>query len=67
MNCAHLRKEDEAALALTLTTIIGNSAATIENEIHALQETRETIDVYEKEELIETIDPKERYLAEQMG
>jgi len=36
----------------------------IENEIHALQETRETIDVYEKEELIETIDPKERYLAE---
>src|SRR5947209_20576785 len=36
----------------------------IEGEIHALQETNEKIDVYEKRELIETIDPKHRYLAE---
>jgi phosphoglucomutase len=36
----------------------------IEREIHALQETNEKVDVYEKSELIETIDPKDRYLAE---
>jgi phosphoglucomutase len=36
----------------------------IEREIHALQETKEKLDVYEKTELIETIDPKDRYLAE---
>jgi phosphoglucomutase len=36
----------------------------IEREIHALQERNEKIDVYEKTELIETIDPKDRYLAE---
>jgi phosphoglucomutase len=36
----------------------------IEAEIHALQETNEKVDVYEKSELIETIDPKDRYLAE---
>jgi phosphoglucomutase len=36
----------------------------IEREIHALQERNEKIDVYEKAELIEVIDPKDRYLAE---
>jgi phosphoglucomutase len=36
----------------------------IEREIHALQETNEKVDVYEKSELIEEIDPKDRYLAE---
>ncbi len=36
----------------------------IEREIHALQSTNERLDVYEKTELIETIDPKDRYLAE---
>jgi phosphoglucomutase len=36
----------------------------IEREIHALQERNEKIDVYEKTELIETIDPKDRYLNE---
>src|ERR1041385_8096442 len=36
----------------------------IEAEIHAVQSTKERIDVYEKSELIETIDPKDRYLAE---
>src|SRR5207249_8607244 len=36
----------------------------IEREIHALQEKNERVDVYEKEELIETIDPKDRYLTE---
>ena len=36
----------------------------IEREIHALQERNERIDVYEKSELIETIDPKDRYLQE---
>src|SRR5260221_9573817 len=36
----------------------------IEREIHALQERNEKIDVYEKSELIEEIDPKDRYLAE---
>src|SRR5438552_14693106 len=36
----------------------------IENEIHALQDKSEKIDVYEKRELIDTIDPKDRYLAE---
>src|SRR5437870_2084557 len=36
----------------------------IEREIHALQEKNEKIDVYEKRELIETIDPKDRYLSE---
>ncbi len=36
----------------------------IEREIHALQSRRETVDVYEKPELIEMIDPKDRYLTE---
>ena len=36
----------------------------IEKEIHALQERGEKFDVYEKAEQIETIDPKDRYLAE---
>src|SRR5436305_2607034 len=36
----------------------------IENEIHTIQDRRERIDVYEKAELIETIDPKDRYLTE---
>src|SRR6185436_394953 len=36
----------------------------IEKEIHALEATNERVDVYEKAELIETIDPKERYLDE---
>src|SRR5438876_761290 len=36
----------------------------IESEIHALQDKSEKIDVYEKRELIDTIDPKDRYLAE---
>jgi phosphoglucomutase len=36
----------------------------IEREIHALQETNEKVDVYEKSERIEEIDPKDRYLAE---
>jgi len=36
----------------------------IEAEIHTVQERRERLDVYEKSELIETIDPKDRYLAE---
>ena len=36
----------------------------IEQEIHALQDRNEKIDVYEKAELIEEIDPKDRYLAE---
>ena len=36
----------------------------IEREIHALQDKNERVDVYEKEELIETIDPKDRYLTE---
>jgi len=36
----------------------------IEREIHALQERTRTIDVYEKAELIEEIDPKDRYLTE---
>src|SRR6266446_7605348 len=36
----------------------------IEREIHALQERNEKIDVYEKTEMMETIDPKDRYLAE---
>ena len=36
----------------------------IEKEIHALEDRHERIDVYVKEELIEVIDPKERYLAE---
>ena len=36
----------------------------IEGEIHAVQSTKERLDVYEKSELIETIDPKDRYLAE---
>ncbi len=49
----------------------GNGAAAlpevteqIEREINALEERRERVDVYEKPELIETIDPKERYLGE---
>src|SRR5436305_1696986 len=36
----------------------------IEAEIHTVQSTHERLDVYEKSELIETIDPKDRYLAE---
>jgi phosphoglucomutase len=36
----------------------------IEREIHALQERKEKVDVYEKSELIEEIDPKDRYLSE---
>jgi phosphoglucomutase len=36
----------------------------IEREIHALEDSNEKVDVYEKSELIETIDPKDRYLAE---
>src|SRR5437868_9274965 len=36
----------------------------IEREIHALQDKNERVDVYEKKELIETIDPKDRYLTE---
>jgi len=36
----------------------------IENEIHALQAKDEKVDVYERTELIESIDPKDRYLNE---
>jgi phosphoglucomutase len=36
----------------------------IEEEIHTVQLKKERLDVYEKSELIETIDPKDRYLAE---
>src|SRR5438477_1586406 len=36
----------------------------IEEEIHTVQSKKERLDVYEKSELIETIDPKDRYLAE---
>jgi phosphoglucomutase len=36
----------------------------IEREIHAIENTNEKIDVYEKTELIDTIDPKDRYLTE---
>src|SRR6266568_931689 len=36
----------------------------IEREIHTLEERNTKIDVYEKAELIEEIDPKDRYLAE---
>lgn len=36
----------------------------IEAEIRTLQEKNEKIDVYARTELIETIDPKDRYLAE---
>jgi phosphoglucomutase len=36
----------------------------IETEIHTLEDRHERIDVYEKPELIETIDPKDRYLTE---
>jgi len=36
----------------------------IEREIHLLEEKNTAIDVYEKSELIETIDPKSRYLSE---
>jgi phosphoglucomutase len=36
----------------------------IEREIQTLQERNEKLDVYEKPELIETIDPKDRYLSE---
>jgi alpha-D-glucose phosphate-specific phosphoglucomutase len=35
----------------------------IEQEINTLEATRERVDVYEKPELIETIEPKERYLT----
>ena len=34
----------------------------IEKEIHTVQEKNERLDVYEKRELIEEIDPKDRYL-----
>src|SRR5579864_5268950 len=36
----------------------------IENEIHAVVEKQQRLDVYEKRELIEEIDPKDRYLEE---
>jgi phosphoglucomutase len=36
----------------------------IEREIHAVQQKNERMDVYEKSELIEEIDPKDRYLNE---
>jgi phosphoglucomutase len=36
----------------------------MEQEIHAVAATGERVDVYEKTELIETIDPKDRYLNE---
>src|SRR5687768_16957744 len=36
----------------------------IEKEIHTLEDRHERIDVYDKPELIEVIEPKERYLAE---
>ncbi|HEU4522224.1 MAG TPA: phosphoglucomutase/phosphomannomutase family protein [Thermoanaerobaculia bacterium] len=36
----------------------------IEREIHAVEDRNERIDVYEKSELIEDIDPKDRYLNE---
>ncbi|HUP48058.1 MAG TPA: phosphoglucomutase/phosphomannomutase family protein [Thermoanaerobaculia bacterium] len=36
----------------------------IEREIHAVQAKNERIDLYEKRELIEEIDPKDRYLNE---
>lgn len=36
----------------------------IEREIHTVEERNERIDVYEKSELIEDIDPKDRYLKE---
>jgi phosphoglucomutase len=36
----------------------------IERSIHILEERNEPVDVYEKPELIETIDPKDRYLTE---
>jgi phosphoglucomutase len=36
----------------------------IEREIHTLEERNQRVDVYEKAELIETIDPKDRYLTE---
>jgi phosphoglucomutase len=34
----------------------------IEREIHAVEERNEPLDIYEKRELIEEIDPKDRYL-----
>ncbi|HYI11784.1 MAG TPA: phosphoglucomutase/phosphomannomutase family protein [Thermoanaerobaculia bacterium] len=36
----------------------------MEREIHAVQQSNERYDVYEKTELIEEIDPKDRYLTE---
>ncbi|MDP9193326.1 MAG: phosphoglucomutase/phosphomannomutase family protein [Acidobacteriota bacterium] len=36
----------------------------IEHEIHLVQEKNERLDVYERTELIEEIDPKDRYLKE---
>ncbi|HEX6179124.1 MAG TPA: phosphoglucomutase/phosphomannomutase family protein [Thermoanaerobaculia bacterium] len=36
----------------------------IEREIHAVEEKNERVDLYEKRELIEEIDPKDRYLEE---
>ncbi len=35
----------------------------IEKEIHALQDSNERLDIYEKAELIETIEPRDRYLG----
>src|SRR6476619_8137234 len=40
------------------------STRQIESEIHDVAEKKEKLDVYEKTELIETIDPKDRYLNE---
>jgi phosphoglucomutase len=39
----------------------------IEREIHMVQQQNERLDVYEKTELIEEIDPKDRYLRELRG
>src|SRR5687767_15373309 len=36
----------------------------IERDIHGAQQKNERLDVYEKTELIEQIDPKDRYLTE---
>ncbi|HET7436401.1 MAG TPA: phosphoglucomutase/phosphomannomutase family protein [Thermoanaerobaculia bacterium] len=36
----------------------------IETEVHAVQDRHERVDVYAREELIEEIDPKDRYLTE---
>jgi phosphoglucomutase len=36
----------------------------IEREVHSVQQTNDRLDVYERTELIEEIDPKDRYLSE---